>query len=70
MLSCREASRLLSQAQERRLGLGEHLALRLHLAICSACRNFSHQLDILRRACRLHGGRPSERGRHDNPLTR
>ena len=49
-LSCREASRLLSQSMDRPLGLGERLRLRVHLAVCDACSNFSRQLKILRRA--------------------
>ena len=47
MLSCREASRLLSEARERRLGLGERLALRLHLLVCAGCNNFRKQLDFI-----------------------
>ena len=54
MLSCHESTRLLSQAQERRLTLGERAALRVHLAICVGCRNFSRQVDILRRVSRAY----------------
>lgn len=57
MLSCREATELLSQGQERRLGLRERLGLRLHLMFCAGCTNFRRQLDILRAACRRFGGR-------------
>ncbi len=49
-LSCKEASRLMSQRQDRDLTVGEKLALRAHLAICAACRNFDEQLAFLRRA--------------------
>jgi len=49
-LSCREASRLLSQSMDRPLGLAERARLRLHLTLCDACRNFNRQLDFLRRA--------------------
>jgi hypothetical protein len=51
-ISCREASRLISQAQDRELSLGERLRLRIHLAICRGCRAFSAQLAFLRRAVR------------------
>jgi predicted anti-sigma-YlaC factor YlaD len=51
-LSCKEASRLMSQGQDRDLTVGEKLALRAHLAICAACRNFDEQLAFLRRAVR------------------
>jgi hypothetical protein len=50
MLSCKEAARLVSQGLDRRLGLGERLALRLHLAICDGCTNFRKQVVFLRRA--------------------
>ena len=49
-LSCKEASRLLSQSMDRELSLGEQARLRLHLALCDACRNFNRQLTQLRQA--------------------
>jgi hypothetical protein len=50
MLSCKEATRLVSQGLDRRLGFGQRVALRLHLAICDGCTNFSRQVRFLRRA--------------------
>jgi len=50
MLNCREATRLMSANQERRLGLVQRLRLRAHWAICEACRNFGRQMDVLQRA--------------------
>lgn len=50
MLSCKEASRLVSQGLDRRLGFGERLALRVHLAICDGCNNFRKQTTFLRKA--------------------
>ena len=47
MLSCKEASRLLSEARERRLGLRERFALRVHLMMCDGCNNFRKQLDFI-----------------------
>jgi len=49
-ITCREASRLLSQAMDRKLPLWQRARLRLHLALCDACSNFSRQLKLLRRA--------------------
>jgi hypothetical protein len=49
-LTCKEASRLLSQAMEQKLPLWEQARLRLHLLACDACSNFSRQLQVLRRA--------------------
>lgn len=52
MLSCKEATRLMSDVRERELRLGERLQLKLHLAICDGCANFRRQMDFLHRACR------------------
>ena len=50
LLTCREASRLVSQGLDRKLGFGERVALRVHLAICDGCSNFKSQVAFLRRA--------------------
>jgi hypothetical protein len=55
MLSCKEASRLVSQGLDRDLGLFARARLRLHLAICDGCTNFKKQMDFLRRALRELG---------------
>ncbi len=56
MLSCRQATELMSQEQDRPLGLGERIGLRLHVWICDACHNYRRQMGILREACRRFGG--------------
>lgn len=48
--NCREASRLLSVAYERKLSAGELEQLQLHLDKCFMCRNFDSQLRFLHRA--------------------
>jgi hypothetical protein len=53
-LNCRETSRLLSQAQDRRLSLFERATLRMHLGVCDACTRFSRQLEFLRAAMRAY----------------
>ena len=50
MLTCKEVSRLVSQGLDRRLGFSERIALRVHLAICEGCTNFSNQVAFLRKA--------------------
>jgi hypothetical protein len=50
LLTCKEATRLVSQGLDRRLGPAERLVLRLHLLICDGCTNFSKQAAFLRRA--------------------
>ena len=54
-LSCKEATRLMSQSQDRELSLGERAALKIHLAMCRGCRAVSEQLRFLRRAVRRLG---------------
>ena len=48
LLSCKETTRLLSQGEDRKLGFGERVALRVHLAICNGCRNVNTQFRFLR----------------------
>ena len=50
ILSCKEASRLVSEGLDRRLPFGARVALRVHLAICDGCTNFKRQMDFLRKA--------------------
>ena len=50
--SCREASEVLSLAQDRPLTLREKLVLYVHLPLCEGCRNFKAQLAFIRRAVR------------------
>ncbi len=52
MLTCKQASVLLSQAQDRPLGLRERILMKLHLLICHGCTNFSRQLELMRAAIR------------------
>ena len=54
-ISCKEASRLMSQARDRELSLGERAALQLHLAICRGCRAVNAQFQFLRRAMQRLG---------------
>lgn len=54
MLSCKEATRLLSEAQDRKLDLPEKMQLEMHLAICQGCRNFKGQMNFLRKACKRY----------------
>ena len=56
MLSCQEASRLLSQRQDRELGFWEGLKLRAHLGLCDICTRFSRQLDFMREALHRYRG--------------
>jgi hypothetical protein len=52
MLSCKQASQIISQSLDRPLTMRERFALRLHLLICKYCKRFSQQLQTLRVALR------------------
>ena len=52
MLTCRDASHLISEREERPLSLRERWGLRLHLLICAYCRAFERQVATMRRAIR------------------
>lgn len=51
MLSCKQATELMSQEQDRPLDFKERLGLRFHVAMCSGCRNFRKQMAFLHEAC-------------------
>ncbi len=57
MLTCKEATRLLSEAQDRGLSWTERLRLETHLLMCRGCTNFKAQMAFLREACRRYKDR-------------
>lgn len=56
MLSCKQATELMSQEQDRALSVAERIGLRLHVWICAGCHNYRRQMHVLRAACRRFGG--------------
>jgi hypothetical protein len=54
MLTCKEATHLLSAGQDRKLTVAERVRLEMHLVICDGCSNFRKQMDFLRTACRRY----------------
>lgn len=48
MLSCKEATRLMTETLDRPLSLRERMALRLHTLICGGCRCARQQFVTLR----------------------
>ncbi len=66
MLSCKEATQRLSEGLDRDLSLSEKLQLKMHLAMCGGCRNFSKQMNFLRAACKRYAGKPAQdESRHE-----
>jgi predicted anti-sigma-YlaC factor YlaD len=54
MLTCKDVSVLLSQAEDREIGAAERLRLEAHLRLCEACRHVQKQMAFLRHAVRRH----------------
>ena len=52
MLTCKDASQLISQSYDRRLGLMEKIGLKFHLLICKSCQVFNRQLAFLQQMCK------------------
>lgn len=61
MLTCKHATELLSQAQDRQLSFPERVSLRVHLAMCNDCTNFSRQLEFIRKLLRHMVPEPGSR---------
>ncbi len=60
MMNCKQATRMLSDAQERPLNLTERGALKLHLMMCTGCRNFGDQMQSLRYFARHYSQQPDQ----------
>ena len=48
-LKCQEAAELVSSSLDGELGAVERWALRLHLLVCRACRQYRRQIRVLRK---------------------
>jgi hypothetical protein len=54
LISCRDASRAISQMQDGRVSLLLRLRTRLHLIWCEACKRFDRQMRFLHAAMRRY----------------
>lgn len=61
MHSCRDNSALISRGLDKPLSLGERISVRLHVMLCTRCRNFQTQAHFIRKAARRFGGDPEGR---------
>ena len=52
MLNCKRATALMSQGLDRKLSISQKMGLKLHMMMCSGCRNFNRQMAFLRQGCR------------------
>lgn len=62
MMNCKQATQICSESLERSLKTAENLELKLHLAICSGCRNFNRQMQTLRDLAKDYAKEPGEEG--------
>jgi predicted anti-sigma-YlaC factor YlaD len=49
-ITCREATQITLQGEDRAMPLAERLSLRLHHRVCSNCRRFFRQVQLMRQA--------------------
>ena len=54
IISCKDASRLMSRREDCALSAWQRLVLRLHLSVCAAYARFEGQIRFLRRALQAH----------------
>jgi len=45
--ACKRATRLASEALERKLSPGEWLRMRLHMAMCASCRHCEQEIRLI-----------------------
>jgi len=55
-MNCKEIARLVSESHDRPLSFMERLQMRMHLTMCFLCRNFSKQLQLIRKLTHAAGG--------------
>lgn len=54
MLSCKEATKLVSENLDRGLSLWRRLGLRFHVFMCKGCSAYRHQVESLHTAVSEH----------------
>lgn len=59
-MNCREATRLMSESQERKLSVTDRMSLQLHVMMCSGCHNFKQQMGSIRTKTREYAKRKTE----------
>ncbi len=71
MLSCKEATRLVSEGLDRELPFWRRMRLRLHVVMCRGCSRYTRQITALNRLISDHYGDdpPAEVSEHVAPDT-
>ena len=65
MMNCQQATRLISESQERALSLSEKVSLKVHLMVCSGCKNFSLQVPFLSQSMKAYAKGFDEKTQED-----
>lgn len=62
MMDCKTATALMSAGMDRPLETPERLNLQVHTLMCTGCRNYRKQLNVLREAAKqmAHGEIPPD----------
>lgn len=63
MRSCREITALVSKGLDKKLNLRERFAVWLHISMCSSCRNFQKQTQLIRGMAQRYTDRLSGLGK-------
>ncbi|MDD5028731.1 MAG: zf-HC2 domain-containing protein [Rhodoferax sp.] len=64
-MNCQQATRLISESQEHDLSWSKKVALKMHLMMCSGCKNFSLQIPFLSQAMKAYAKGFDERDDED-----
>jgi predicted anti-sigma-YlaC factor YlaD len=65
-LTCKQASRMISEGLDKELPPAARATLHMHLAVCAACRRLERQFGFLRQALSAYAGRNSRRDSSDD----
>ncbi len=66
MMNCKQATRLISESQERELSTRQRIFLKVHTLMCSGCHNFSQHMHTLRQAMRSFADGADDPNRKNN----
>lgn len=60
MLTCKDATQLMSQQMDGKLSVMNRISLGFHLLICQGCRNFEEQIRFMRKAVTRISGKDDD----------
>ena len=60
MLTCKDATQLMSQKMDGKLSATQRLSLGFHLLLCKGCRTFDDQIRFIRKAAKSVSGKADD----------